>query len=329
MTALTDTTMTAAVQHRYGGPETLEAGALPVPVPGPHDVLIHVEAAALNPADVFLMRGVPRVLRLAYGLRRPRRTVRGTDAAGTVVAVGDSVAGLRRGDRVLGEVRGSLAQYATAAADRVARLDTDVSSEHAAAVVMTGLAALNALGVGHLQAGQRVLVNGASGGIGHLAVQIAAARGAHVTAVCSTRNLEWVGALGADRVVDYTRESVLDLDDRFDLILDNVGNHRIRDLLELTVEGGTVLPNSGEPGPDGGAMTRVLKAQWINLVTRGKRVATFVSSARREDLESLAAMLAAGTLRPHLDSVRPLAEASAAIDRVASRHAAGKVVVTP
>ncbi|WP_062378675.1 NAD(P)-dependent alcohol dehydrogenase [Demequina pelophila] len=339
MTDATDTLMIAAIQHEYGGAETISTGRIPVPAPGPKDVLIHVEAAAINPADVFLMRGVPRVLRLGSGLRRPRNPVRGSDAAGTVMEVGASVVGLSRGDRVFGAARGSLAQYATATAARLARLPDAVPPEHAAAVGMAGLAALHGLRAGGLEpvgakpggleSGARVLVNGASGGIGHLAVQLAAARGAHVTAVCSTRNVDWVRDLGAYRVVDYTRESLLDLGERFDLVFDNVGNHRIREMLALVADGGTLLPNSGVPGPDGGPMTRVAKAQWINLVTRGRRVTTFVSAPHREDLESLASMVAAGTLRPHLDTVFALTEASAALDRVAGHHAAGKVVVTP
>ncbi|MDN4476749.1 NAD(P)-dependent alcohol dehydrogenase [Demequina sp. SYSU T00192] len=328
MTAAVPATMRAVAQEAYGGVERLALADVPVPRPGAADVLVRVEAAALNPADVFLMRGEPRVLRLAYGLRRPRRPVRGSDVAGTVVAVGERVTDLRVGDRIFGEARGSLAEYAVAPAAKVAVLPEAVPAATAAAAVMTGLAAMHGLRAARLEPGQTLLVNGASGGIGHLAVQLAAAQGATVTAVCSTRNVGWVGELGAARVVDYTREPVLDLDQRFDVVFDNVGNHALRDMLALVREGGVMLPNSGEPGPDGGGLRRVLRARWLDLVTR-RRVVTYLSTADRADLEELGAMLAAGSLRPHIDSVHPLDRAAEAMGRVASRHAAGKVVVEP
>ncbi|WP_296667213.1 NAD(P)-dependent alcohol dehydrogenase [Demequina sp.] len=329
MTTTTTTTMTAVTQRRYGGPDTLETAAVPIPVPGPHDVLIRVEAAALNPADAYLMRGIPRVVRLAAGLRRPRRPVRGTDAAGTVVAVGDSVAGFRRGDRVFGEARGSLAQYAVADQARIARLPHDVPAEAAAASVMAGLAALHGLRAARLEAGHTLLVNGASGGIGHLALQIATAQGAIVTGVCSTANVPWVSELGAQRVVDRTGDSVLDLAERFDVVFDNVGDHRVRDLLAITADGGTVVSNSGAQGADGGPMRRMALARWLNLTTRDRRIVTYYSSPRRADLETLARMLAEGTLQPHIGSRYGLRDAADAMDRVESRHPGGKVVLTP
>ncbi|MFP5359867.1 MAG: NAD(P)-dependent alcohol dehydrogenase [Actinomycetes bacterium] len=329
MTTVSTTTMTAAVHRAYGEPDIVEISDVPVPVPGPREVLIRVEAAALNPADLFKLRGRPWVLRMSGGLRRPRHGVIGTDAAGTVVAVGEAVTGVRRGDRVFGEARGSLAEYAVASSERVTRLPDAVAAEDGAAVVMAGLAALHGLRAAGLAPGQRVLINGAAGGIGHLAVQLATATGAEVTAVCSAANADWVADLGAARVVDYTRESILDLDERFDLVFDNVGNHRMREVMRLLTPGGVLLPNSGEPGPDGGPLARVAKAAWVNLVVRGVRVQTYYSSPRREDLERLAAMLADGTLRPHVDRVWALREAEAALARVASRHAAGKVVVAP
>ncbi|SEI99948.1 NAD(P)-dependent alcohol dehydrogenase [Demequina mangrovi] len=328
MTAAVPATMRAVTQHAYGGVEELAVASAPVPVPGAREALIHVAAAALNPADTFLLRGRPRVLRLAYGVRRPRQRVRGTDCAGTVAAVGAGVEALAPGDRVLGAARGSLAEFAVAKEADLARLPAEVSFEDAAAVVMTGLAALHGLRAARLEAGQTVLVNGASGGIGHLAVQLAASQGATVTAVCSTRNVEWVRELGAERVLDYTAASVLDLAELFDVVFDNVGNHATRDMLGLVREGGALLPNSGEPGPDGGPLRRVLRARWLDLVT-SRRVVTFFSTADSADLEELAGMLAAGSLRPHIDSVHPLDRAGEAMARVMSRHAAGKVVVAP
>lgn len=328
MTATATDVGPAALRRGYGGLERIEIGEVPVPAPGPADVLIRVEAAALNPADVFLLQGTPWVLRLAAGVRRPRQPVIGSDCAGTVVAVGARVTDLRPGDRVFGEVRGSLAQHTLASASRVAVLPPEVPAIHGAAVVMAGLAALHALDAARVEAGRTVLINGAAGGIGHLAVQLAAARGARVTAVCSAANAGWVGALGAERVVDYARESLLDLDERFDVVLDNVGNHAMRDVLARVDTGGVLLPNSGFPGPDGGALRRVLKARLLNLVAR-QRVITFYSAPNRGDLEALAGMLGQGTLRPTVDSVVPLARAAEAVERVMSRHAAGKVVVVP
>ncbi|WP_082097387.1 NAD(P)-dependent alcohol dehydrogenase [Demequina silvatica] len=329
MTALATATMPAAIARRYGDADAVEIADLPVPAPGPREVLLRVDAAAFNPADVFLTRGVPRMLRLTAGLRRPRRPVRGSDVAGTVVSVGSAVTGIARGDRVFGEARGSAARYAVSRADRIAPLPAAVLAPDAAATVMAGLAALHGLRAGRFAAGHRVLINGASGGIGHLAAQMAVAQGGRVTAVCSTRNAGWVADLGVDRVVDYTRESVLDLDQAFDLVFDNVGNHRMRDMLRLVADGGVLLPNSGEAGPDGGAMRRVLLARWVDLRTRGRTIASYYSAPSRADLGLLAGMLADGTLRPHLDRVVPLDRAGEALARVASRHAAGKVVVTP
>ncbi|WP_084039116.1 NAD(P)-dependent alcohol dehydrogenase [Demequina sp. NBRC 110053] len=328
------TTMKAIVQTRYGEADVLTSASLPLPAPEPDHVLIRVEAAALNPADVFYVRGVPRMVRLDGGLRRPKSSVRGHDVAGEVVAVGDRVQHWRRGDRVFGEAAsGSLAEYATAAADRIARIPASVGAVDAAASAMAALAARDGLDAAGMPAGtdasgMRVLVIGASGGIGSFAVQMAKSAGAHVTGVCSTRNVDTVRALGADAVLDYTREAVTDLPAWFDVIFDNVGAVPMESLHALTTPTGVVLPNSGLDGPDGGALMRVVRTHARRLLLR-RRYRGFVSTPSTAKLEAIARLLADGAVTPLIDEVLPLARGSEAMARVASGHARGKVVVTP
>lgn len=321
-------TMDAVVQHRYGEVGTLALARVPAPAPGTGQVLIRVRAVALNPADVFLMRGRPAMVRLSTGLVRPRARarIRGQDVAGVVEAVGPGVEGLAVGQEVFGAAKAGLAELAVARADHLAPLPSGVPFDRAAASVMAGLAAMAALRRADAAPGKRILIIGASGGIGTLAVQLASAQGLEVTGVCSTSNVDLVRSLGAARVVDYTREDVLRCGGGFDIVLDNVGSHRMTDLAGLLAEGGTVLPNSGEPGPDGGAMARVLKAAARGLVHRG-RYRVFVSGPNPAGLADLAAHLADGTLTPVVDTRYRLEEAAAAMAHVAGRHVAGKVVV--
>ncbi|GIG55623.1 NAD(P)-dependent alcohol dehydrogenase [Demequina activiva] len=327
-------TMTAVTQSHYGEADVLAPEQIELPSPGPDQVLIRVEAAALNPADVFLMRGRPALVRLSMGLTRPKVGVRGSDVAGTVVAVGHKVTHWRTGDRVFGEAAsGSLAHFATAAQDRIARIPNGVTAADAAASVMAALAARDGLTAGGLGegvdgAGKRVLIVGASGGIGSFAVQIAKAAGAHVTAVCSGRNADAVRALGADAVVDYTQEAVTDLPAWFDLVFDNVGADPMASLLRLTTPTGVVLPNSGLDGPDGGALARVVKAYTRHLLLR-RRYRAFYSAPSTAKLQAIGQLLSEGTIAPLVDSVMPLERGSEAMARVASKHARGKVIVTP
>jgi NADPH:quinone reductase-like Zn-dependent oxidoreductase len=241
--------MVAIVHDRYGEADGLRSDIVPIPSPGPHEVRVRVRAVSLNPADKFLMRGNPRMIRLVYGLRKPRVRVRGQDFAGVVDAVGDGVSTLAVGDEVFGEISGTLAEYAVGSADHMAPTPHGLTFEHAAAIPMAGLAALHLLRASGVGNGTRLLINGASGGIGTFAIQIARARGAEVTAVCSTRNLDLMASLGASLAIDYTARNVLDTERRYDVILDNVGNHRIREWLPLLRPGGILLPNTGEPGP--------------------------------------------------------------------------------
>ena len=321
-------TMNAVIHRNYGGPEVLELARVPIPAPRAGEVSVRVKAVALNPADKFMMLGEPAVLRLALGLRRPSpgHRIRGHDLAGTVVAVGDGVPRFEVGDEVFGSVGGALAEIACGAESAFAAKPSSLTFEQAAALPMAGLTALHALrDAADLARGQHVLVNGASGGVGTFAIQVAKARGATVTGVCSTRNVDLVRHLGADHVIDYTRTDVTRGERRYDVILDNVGNHGIGTLRKLLTPTGILLPNSGEKGPDGGPLTRVVKAQWHALF--GKQVRSFQSSTTADDLEVLASMVDEGVVAPVIDAVFAFEATADAMARLATRHARGKVVV--
>lgn len=327
-------TMTAVQQDRYGPPaQVLALREVDVPTVGPGDVLVQVGAAGVNPADAFLTAGRPAVLRLAMGPRRPKPATRGQDVAGTVVAVGADVTTLRVGDAVFGQgafsqTTGSYAQYVrlphTVLAPKPARL----SFEQAAAIPMAGLTAQQALRVGGLRAGQRLLVVGASGGVGHAAVQLAVALGAEVTGVCSTRNVELVRSLGAAHVVDYTREDVRERTERFDVILDNVADVPLRHLRRLLTPRGTLLTNSGHGGRVLGPVPRMIRATVMSLVVP-QTVRSFSFTPSTADLLALTEVIDRGALTPVVERTYPLADTVAAIEHVAGGHVAGKVVIVP
>jgi NADPH:quinone reductase-like Zn-dependent oxidoreductase len=276
--------MKAIVQDRYGPPEVLRFDEIDQPVPSKNKVLVRVHAAAVNPADVFVTAGTPYVMRLGFGLRRPRSRVRGMDLAGTVTATGPGVTRFRPGDEVFGEGDGSLAEFTLAGTDKLAVKPANLTFTQAAAVPMAALTALHAIrDHGKVRPGHAVLINGAAGGIGTFAVQIATSLGAEVTGVCSTRNVELVRSLGAAHVVDYTRE---DLNDgkRYDVILDNVGNHPLADLRRLLTRDGTLLPNSGTPGGRWfGPLGRIARATVTSPFVR-HQLRVFVSTANHADL---------------------------------------------
>lgn len=328
MTALPlATTMTAVLHDQYGDSRVLRVGSVPVPRPGKREVLIEVRAASVNPADVFMMLGSPFVVRFTNGLRRPKRRVRGLDVAGIVAAVGEGVTRWRVGDAVFGEGSGTFAEFATAREDHLALLPKGVPFEHGASVAVAGISAQMALEVSGLEPGDRLLINGAAGGIGQFAVQMAHRAGVHVTGVCSAHNVERVRALGADVVLDYTRDDVLAGDVTYDAVLDNAGSVAIRDWRRVTRPGGVIMPNSGAHGPDGGAIRRLLKALLQNIVAR-QRIKTFYASTTPERLERFGADLESGAIKPLIDTMFTLEHTSAAVDRVASHHARGKVIIT-
>jgi NADPH:quinone reductase-like Zn-dependent oxidoreductase len=326
------TTMRAIVQEKYGTSEVLELRDIEKPAIGDGDVLVRVRAASVNPGDWAIMGGLPYIARPVYGLRKPKNRVRGTDVAGQVEAVGTSVTRFRPGDEVFGsskDLGGAFAEYAAVSEDTLALKPANLTFEQAAAVPMAGYVALQALrDHGKVQAGQKVLVNGASGGIGTFAVQIAKSLGAEVTGVCSTGNVDLVRSIGADHVIDYTKEDFTRTGQRYDFILDNVANRSLSDLRRALTQKGTLVPNGG--GFDhrwvasGG---RIIGAR-VSFAFVSQSVHTFIVSPKQENLVVLRELVEAGKVTPVIDRTYPLSETRQAMDHVGGGHARGKVVVT-
>jgi NADPH:quinone reductase-like Zn-dependent oxidoreductase len=312
----------AVVQRRYGGPETLEIAEVDRPTAARGEVLVRVHAAALNPTDYVVMRGF---LRQQSGWRRPRQQqqVRGLDVAGVVETVGDDVAGLAAGDAVFGSCRGSFAEFAVGAAEKLALKPARLSFEQASAIAVAGTMALEGLrDHARLRAGQRIALTGATGGVGSFAVQIAKAYGADVTAVCRTENVDLARQLGADRVFDYTREDYL-RGERYDAIFDNGGGRPLRELRRALVPGGVVVLNCGQD------ISLALAGLAARVVLRRRDVKQFVRKVRHRDLLELAALVKDGSVTPLVDREYPLAETPAAMAYLMARHPRGKVVVKP
>ncbi|MEM0961514.1 MAG: NAD(P)-dependent alcohol dehydrogenase [Bacteroidota bacterium] len=320
-------TARAFVHDRYGPPSVLHVVEREVPPPGPGEVLVRVHAVSVNPADWRQLQADPPFIRLETGLRRPRQPVLGADVAGRVVAVGRGVERLRPGDAVFGNVaHGGFAQYVCASEALLARIPDGLSFEAAAAIPLAATTALQALrDVADIQPGHRVLINGASGGVGTFAVQIAATFGAEVTAVCSGRNAETVRQLGAAHVIDYTREAARPQGAAFDAVVDLVGNLRVRDLVRATRPGGAVATV-------GFTTTRrflltTLQAAWHRRVL-GRRIAFLNTEARLDDLALLASMLEDGRVTPVVSRRYGFSDLPDAVTHVAGGHAWGKVVVS-
>jgi NADPH:quinone reductase-like Zn-dependent oxidoreductase len=328
-TAMTSTTMKAVTQEQYGGPEVLELRDIPRPQISDDQVLIRVLAAGVNPADWAVMSGLPYIARPVYGLTTPKNPVRGTDVAGVVEAVGTAVTQFQAGDEVFGSADGSYAQFAAADPEKLTRKPANLTFEQAAAVPMAGLVALQAVrDHGGVRPGQRVLINGASGGIGTFAVQIAKALGAQVTGVCSTRNVELVRSLGADHIVDYTRQDFTRAGEEYDYVLDNVANHSLRSLRRTVTPSGALVPNGG--GFDNrwfAGAGRVIAAHAVNMVSK-QTVRPFLVSYSNDDLVTLRDLVEAGKVSPVLDRTFPLNGVADAIAYVGEGHARGKVVIS-
>lgn len=323
--------MKALIQDRYGSPDVLELRDIDEPEIGTHEVLVRVRAAGVNPSDWAIMSGLPYIARptVLYGLRKPRNRVRGTDVAGTVNTAGAGVKRFQPGDAVFGWSKGAFAEYAVASEDLLANMPANRTFEHAAAVPTAGSVALQALrDHGHVQAGEKVLINGASGGVGVFAVQIAKALGADVTGVCSAKNVDLVRAMGADQIIDYTQENFTQTGQRYDFILDNVGNHSLSDLLRALTPTGTLVPNSGgfqnHWFASGGRVVSALVA--TRFVSHTLR--PFVTTPKAEQLVVLTGLIQAAKLTPILDRTYLLSEAAQAIGYVGEGHARGKVVIT-
>src|SRR6266702_4099414 len=322
------TTMRAIIQDGYGAPErVLRLEEIPVPPVGADDVLIRMRATSVNTPDWATVIGVPYILRLSSGLRRPKRPVRGSDVAGVVEAVGQHVTDLAAGDEVFGSTRdraGAFAQYAAAPATQLARKPAGLAFTDAAASVMCGLTALVAVrDVARVSAGTRVLVNGASGGVGTMAVQIAKALGAEVTAVCSTGSIELVRSLGADHLIDYTKEDFTQSSQRFDVILDNVLNHPPRAVARALAPGGTFIPNSiGYAGGLFAGLPRMARAVLTGLGPANVRTVT--PAVNRENLAALLRLLESGQIKVVIAQTYPLDQAAEAVTHMLRHHPGGK-----
>lgn len=321
--------MQAIVQDSYGSGEALELRDIARPAIGEHQVLVRVRAAGVNPADWAVMSGLPYIARPVYGLRRPKAHVRGTDVAWYVAAVGSGVARFKVGDEVFGASTGSYAEYAASSEDQLALKPANLTFEQAATVPMAGLVALQAIrDHGKVRAGQSVLVNGASGGIGTFAVQIAKALGAEVTAVASTRNLDLVRSVGADHVIDYTKEDFTSSGQRYDVILDNVSNHSLSRLRQALTATGVLIPNGGNFGNRWFASAGRLVRGTILFRFGTQKLGNFLVSTNHDDLVALRELIEACKVTPVLDRTYPLSRAGLAIDHVGTGHAQGKVAIT-
>lgn len=323
-------TMKAIVQDKYGQAEdVLRVEEIDRPVIGDDEVLLRVHAAGVDRGVWHLMTGLPYPVRLAgYGVRAPKTRVRGREVAGRVEAVGKDVTTLRPGDEVFGIGEGSFAEYARATQDRLAPKPANLTFEQAAAVPVSALTALQGLrDRGQVQPGQKVLVIGASGGVGTFAVQIAKAFGADVTGVCGTTKVDLVRSLGVDHVIDYTREDITDSRQRYDVVLDTGGNRSLTHLRRALTPRGTLVIVGGETGGrwlDGS--DRQLRALMLSPFV-GQKLGTFICSENAKDLMVLTELIESGQVTPVIDKTYPLSETPAAVQYMTEGHARGKVVI--
>ncbi len=318
------------MNSEYGSPEVLDLKDVDKPEVKDDEVRVHVHAAAVNPPDWAGVHGVPYIVRPSFGLRRPKLGIRGTDMAGVVDAVGKDVTRLRVGDEVFGRGAGTFAEYAIAPQEHLAPKPAAITFEQAAGVAMSGLTALHALrDSGEVQAGQKILIVGAGGGIGTFAVQIAKSLGAEVTGVCSTAKLDLVRSIGADHVIDYTKQDFTQSGKRYDLVLDNVLRHSLTELLQALERDGTLVPNGGQFYKRWFASTGVLliKAPLLSLL-RPQRIRICHEAPGQDDLLVLKDLMASGKLTPVVGRTYPLDRVGEAISYFGRGHAEGKVVIT-
>jgi NADPH:quinone reductase-like Zn-dependent oxidoreductase len=313
----------------YGSPDVVKLDYVEKPVPNDNQVLIKVRAASLNAFDAYVIRD-SWLGRLIFGLRKPRDTRLGQDIAGQVEAVGKNVTQFKPGDEVFGICWGSLAEYAVTSGRGLVMKPPSVSFEDAASVPLAGLTALQGLREGKIQPGQKVLINGATGGVGTFGVQIAKSFGAEVTAVCSTRNIDLVRSIGADHVIDYTKEDFTKNDQRYDAIFDNVGNHSFSERRRvLTSKGICVLVGIGGTSAKGVAIGRIAG----NFIAHGlssfteQKFAQYVTKTSKEDLITLGDLIQAGKIRPVIERTYKLNDAPEALRHLDAGHARGKVVI--
>ena len=322
--------MKAVVYDTYGPPDVLRLQEIEKPSITDDEILVRVRAASLNPYDWHFLTGLPYLGRLSFGLLRPKSQVLGADFSGQVEKIGNSVTRFRPGDEVWGEVEtGAFAEYVSVSEESMALKPANLSFEEAAAVPMGALTALQGLrDHGKLQPGQKVLVNGASGGVGTFAVQIAKSLGAEVTGVCSAKNEEMIRSIGADRVIDYTREDFTTGEQRYDLMLDNIGNRSLSECRRVLMPEGIYLSSFGQPenrwlGPVAYLLKMIVVSPFLSQTMR-----TFITKPNIDDLDVLKELIEAGSLSPVVDRTYPLSETPEAIRYLEQGHARGKVVIT-
>jgi len=320
----TEVQMKAIVQTAYGSPDGFVLKDIDKPIVKDGDVLVRVHAAALHAGDLFMMRGVPYLTRLVVGFPKPKRDyVPGWDVAGRVEAIGKSVTRFKPGDEVFGSFSRTCAEYACASEDKLELKPTNLTFEQAAAVPTSAIAALQGIrDAGKVQPSQKVLINGASGGVGTFAVQIANAFGAEVTGVCSTGKVNLVRSIGADHVIDYSQEDFTKGERRYDVILDQVANHSLSDCRRALTPKGRHIPNSGHSG-----MGYIIKALVVSMFVR-RQGSTYMATPKRGDLIQLKELIEAGKVTPVIDRTYPLSETPEAFRYLDKGHARGKVVIT-
>ena len=321
--------MKAIVQEHYGSArDVLEFRETDRPAAKDDEVLVRVHAASIHAGDCLVMQGLPKVMRPVFGLRRPKYPIPGMDVAGTVEAVGASVSQLQPGDEVFGWCKGAFAEYVSVAADALIVKPANVTFEQASAIGVSAFTALQALrDQGKLQSGQKVLITGASGGVGTFAVQIAKSMGAEVTGVCSTRNVEMVRSIGADEVIDYTQEDFTQAEAKYDLILDNVGKRPFSDTRRPLVSGGTLISSGAPVSGWVGGLGHVIKALVSSFFVR-QQGRPFVSMQNQDDLATLKDLAETGKITPVIDKTYPLSDGAEAMAHVAEGHTQGKTIIT-
>jgi NADPH:quinone reductase-like Zn-dependent oxidoreductase len=323
--------MKAIVYEKYGPPDVLELREVDKPVVGDDQVLVHVHATSVNPVDWHIMTGTPYMVRMMAGLLKPKSEFLGVDFAGTVEAVGRDVTQFQPGDEVFGARAGAFADYVSVREERgVLKKPANVTFEQAGAVAVAAISALQGLrDKGQIQSGQKVLINGASGGVGTFAVQIAKSFGAEVTGVCSTRNVEIVRSIGADHVIDYTQEDFTRSEQRYDLMLDVAGNRSWSDCKRVLAEKATLVVVGGPKTNRWiGPLSQALKLRLRSLGGSRRVVAPFLAKIKKEDLVVLQKLLETGTVTPVIDRQYELSEAPEALRYLGDGHAQGKVVIT-
>ena len=323
--------MKAYIYCDYGTSEVLKLADIPKPTPTDTQVLVRVRATSINPYDWHFMRGTPKIMRLGVGLRKPKSTRLGVDFAGTVEAVGKNVTEFKPGDEVYGGKGGAFAQYVCVLEKSIVGKPANLTFEQVASSEIAGLTALQAVQKdGKVQPGQKVLINGASGGVGTFAVQIAKVAGAEVTGVCSTRNVDLVKSLGADHVIDYTKEDFARRPERYDVFLDNVPNHSLSECRRVLTPKGKYIAIGGGGPDDGiwiGPMGRVLRLLLLKPFI-GQEMKMMLTDATKPDLIALRDLMASGKVKPVIDRNYKFEQLPAAISYLEQGHARGKVVVT-